>query len=82
MTEANHLILRQLTADHSFWQTRLKGLINDLAVSCEVDVAAAHESAERKLFQNAAALSVKDFDRRVGPGLGLTPGASSTLQTP
>src|SRR5215831_6013728 len=69
MTEANHLVLRQVTADHSFRQTRLKGLINDLAVSCEVDVAASHKNAERKLFRSAAALSVEDFDRRIGPGV-------------
>src|SRR5215475_3919528 len=80
MTEANHLVLRQVTADHSFWQTRLEGLINDFAVSRKVDVAAIHKSAERKVFRNAAALSVEGFDGRVGPGVRT--GARSELYLP
>jgi hypothetical protein len=67
MAETDHLILGQITTDHSFRQTRLKGLVDDAAVSCEINAAALHKSAECKVLRNAASLGVKNPDRRVRP---------------
>jgi hypothetical protein len=70
MTKADHLVLRQVATDHPVWQTGLKWLINDPPVTRKIDLATGHESPQRKLLWNAAALSMKNSDSRVRPRIG------------
>jgi hypothetical protein len=65
VTESDDFVSCQIAADHPLRQARLERLIDDAAATYEIDLAAAHESAERNLFRNTAALGVKDPDRDV-----------------
>src|SRR5438477_12619264 len=79
VTEANNLIDAHVTADHAVRKARLKRLIDDTSVVCEIWLAACHELPKRHFFGHAPAARMQDsYDAR----LACRPGNHFDLPNP
>jgi hypothetical protein len=67
VAESDDLVPCQIAADHPFRHARLQRLIKDRSAAGEIQLTPAHERAERDLLDDAAALGMKDMDRRARP---------------